>query len=153
MALAFVFKTGLTAQGLRFVLAGGAVFLVHLSATTVFAVVVGLPFQVALLAGYGVAIVVHFSMQRLFVWTHREGFALSLQRQLGWYLLVSAAQYGVTALSTLLLPPVLGISAEAVFLIVVPAQAVVNFILYRNGIFHPPSPHADAGELCVAGEK
>lgn len=147
------FSTELAAQGLRFVLVGGTVLLVNLSVTTVLAVVVGLPFQAAILIGYGVSITVHFALQRLFVWAHREGFALSLRSQLGRYLLVVGTQYGVTAISTLLLPGLLGLSAEAVFLIVSSLQASINFLLYRNSIFHPRSTHADAAHLCVAGEK
>jgi putative flippase GtrA len=149
----FVFATGLPAQGVRFALVGATVWLVNLSVTTVLAVVVGLPFQVALLAGDGVSVAVHFTLQRLFVWAHQEGFALSLRRQLRRYLFVVAAQYGVTAASTLLLPPVLGISTEVVFLIVIPLQTTINFLLYRNSIFHPRSTHADAAHLRVPGEK
>ena len=142
-----VFGMGLGAQGLRFVLAGAIVWLVNLSVTTVLAVVVGLPFQVALLTGYVVSVAVHFALQRLFVWAHRDGFALSVRRQLGRYLLLVAIQYGVTAASTLLLPSVLGLSSEAIFLIVVPLQASINFLLFRNSIFHPHSTHTDAAHL------
>jgi putative flippase GtrA len=142
-----VFGTGLGAQGLRFALAGTTVWLVNLSVTTVLAVVLGLPFQMALFTGYVVSVAVHFALQRLFVWAHREGFALSMRRQLGRYLLVAATQYGVTAVSTLLLPPLLGLSSEAVFLIVVSLQASINFLLFRNRIFHPRSTHTDAAHL------
>jgi putative flippase GtrA len=149
----FVFKTGLVGQGSRFALAGLIVALFNLSTTTVLAVVVGLPFQAALLIAYLMTLAVHFTLQRLFVWAHRERFALSLHRQLGWYLFAAAVQYGVNAVSTLLLPPVLGLSPEAVYLIVAPLQLSINFLLYRNGIFHPRSAHGDGAHLCVAGEK
>jgi putative flippase GtrA len=142
-----VLGTALAAQGLRFALAGIAVWLVNLSVTTSLALFVGLPFQMALLTGYVVSVAVHFALQRLFVWAHREGFALPMRRQLGRYLLLVVIQYGVTAASTLLLPSVLGLSSEAIFLIVVPLQASINFLLFRNSIFHARSAHTHAAHL------
>src|ERR1039458_4815150 len=97
-------ESGLLGQGVRFALSGGAVTLVYLGTTTVLADVAGLPFQAALAIGFSVAIAVHFTLQRLFVWTHHEEFALPLHQQAGRYLAVAAVQYGVTAASTALLP-------------------------------------------------
>jgi putative flippase GtrA/molybdopterin-guanine dinucleotide biosynthesis protein A len=134
-------QTELFARGLRFALTGITASVVYIATTTLLAVVVGLPFQVALVLSYGLTLAVHFTMQRYFVWAHqREQFALSLHRQLGWYLLVAGGQYGGTAVSALLLPPVLGLSPETVYLLVAPMLASINFLLYRNGIFHPRAP-------------
>jgi putative flippase GtrA len=124
------------AQGLRFALAGGLVTLVYLATTTLLATVAGLPFQVALAIGFCVAIALHFTLQRLFVWSHHEEFALPLGHQLGRYILAAAAQYGVTALATGLLPGALGVSTIVVYL---PTAAIVlgaNFLVFRHGIFH-----------------
>ena len=66
---------------MRFALSGGTVALVYLATTTVLASVVGLPFQAALAIGFCVGLVVHFTLQRLFVWTHHEEFALPLGHQ------------------------------------------------------------------------
>lgn len=148
-------RAGLVGQGLRFALAGVVVSLVYVSVTTVLAVVVGVPFQVALLSGYGVGLAVHFALQRFFVWAHAEKgeYALSLHRQLGWYLLVSATQYGATAASTSLLPSELGLSPEAVFLMTGPVVTSINFLLYRNGIFKPRPTAIDAPRLYALEEK
>lgn len=133
------FRAEIAGRGVRFALSGVAVSIVYLSTTTLLAAVAGLPFQAALVIAYGVTIVVHFALQRFFVWAHREQFALPLHRQLGRYLLVAGGVYGATAASALLLPPVLGLSAEAVYLIVTPILTAINFMLYRNGVFHARS--------------
>jgi putative flippase GtrA len=51
-------------------------------------------------------------------------------------LVVAAAQYGLTAASTLLLPHAIGISTEIVYLVTVAAIITVNFVVFRHGIFH-----------------
>jgi putative flippase GtrA len=129
-------ESGLLGQGVRFALSGGAVALVYLSTTTVLAEVVAIPFQAALAIGFCVGLSVHFTLQRLFVWTHREDFALPLRHQLSRYLLAAAVQYGVTAASTTLLPGALGISTELVYLATVAVVLSVNFLVFRHIIFH-----------------
>jgi putative flippase GtrA len=126
--------SGLVGQGVRFALTGTFVALVYLLTTTCLALVV--PFQIALAGGFCLAICVHFSLQRLFVWGHRDGFALPLHHQAGRYLLVAGTQYGITAASTALLPRVLGLSTEVVYLLTVLIVTSSNFIVFRNGVFH-----------------
>jgi putative flippase GtrA len=133
-------------QGLRFALAGGTVALVYLTVTTVLAEVVGLPFQAALAIGFCVALVVHFTLQRVFVWTHHEEFALPFHHQVGRYLMVAAAQYGVTAASTALLPSALGVSTEAVYLVTVALIVCTNFLVFRHGIFHAKPAIPERGQ-------
>jgi putative flippase GtrA len=138
-----LWREELVKRGLRFLLTGVLVGLIYLAVTSLLAVVIGLPFQLALVLGSLVAVSVHFTLQRVFVWVHPDGFALALHRQLGWYLPMAGAQYAANALSTLLLPRLLGIPAEAVFLIVAPLIALGNFLLYRDRIFHPHSAQRD----------
>jgi putative flippase GtrA len=132
-------RSGLLLQGARFALAGGIVSLVYLATTTLLADVAGLPFQAALAIGFSLAIAVHFTLQRVFVWTHHEEFALPLRHQVGRYLAVAALQYGVTAASTGLLPSALGVSTELVYLVTVAVVLSVNFLVFRHGIFHGKS--------------
>lgn len=129
-------NSGLMGQGVRFVLAGGTVALLYLSTTIVLADVVGLPFQIALAIGYCAGLVLHFTLQRIFVWTHQEEFALPLSHQAGRYLATAAVQYGVTAASTSLLPSALGMSTEVVYLATVMLVVGTNFLVFRHGIFH-----------------
>jgi len=128
--------SGLLGQGVRFALSGGTVALVYLGTTTVLAEVAGMPFQAALAIGFSLGLVVHFTLQRLFVWTHHEEFALPLSHQIGRYLLAAAVQYGVTAASTGLLPSALGVPAEIVYLATVAVVLSSNFLVFRHGIFH-----------------
>ncbi|HEY3960341.1 MAG TPA: sugar phosphate nucleotidyltransferase [Solirubrobacteraceae bacterium] len=141
-------SSDLRGQGARYALAGSCVATVYLLATTILAVGVGLPFQIALLGGYGVALCLHFTLQRLFVWTHIAGFALPFRRQIGRYLLTSGTQYGLTAASTSLLPAVLRLTPEVVYLGTVPILTAANFIVFRHGVFHPkvaePEPEPDS---------
>jgi putative flippase GtrA len=140
---------GILRQGFRFALAGSSVMLVYLTTTTVLAEVFDWPFQAALVIGFSVGLLVHFTLQRIFVWTHHEEFALPLHHQVGRYLTVAAAQYGVTAASTALLPSALSVSTEAIYLATVAVVTSTNFLVLRNGIFHPkpaatdPAPPSD----------
>jgi putative flippase GtrA len=142
-------SSGLLGQTVRFALAGGTVALVYLTTTIVLADVFGVPFQVALAVGFCVGLIVHFTLQRVFVWTHYEEFALPLHQQAGRYLLVAGVQYGVTAASTSLLPTALGVSTESVYLVTVAVVISVNFLVFRQRIFHPrptvtdPAPPSD----------
>ena len=131
--------SGLIGQGVRFGVTGGIVALVYLTTTTVLADVFGLPFQVALAIGFCVGILVHFTLQRTFVWVHNEDFALPLRHQAGRYLVVAAIQYGLTAASTSLLPPILGVSTEIIYLATVAVIVSLNFLVFRHGIFHASS--------------
>jgi putative flippase GtrA len=145
-------ESGLIGQGIRFALAGGTVALVYLVVTTVLAEVVGLPFQAALAIGFGVAIVVHFTLQRFFVWIHHEEFALPLRHQVGRYLLVAGAQYGITVVSTSFLPALLGVSTEVVYLATVGLLLGVNFLVYRYGIFHAKGEFDDSAASSLTDE-
>lgn len=143
-------ESGLLGQGTRFAVAGGSVALVYLSTTTLLADVVGLPFQLALAIGFCVSIIVHFTLQRFFVWNHHEEFALPLHHQVGRYLAAAAVQYGVTAASTSLLPAILGVSTEIIYLATVAVVLSANFLVFRHGIFHArdaatdPAPASEA---------
>jgi putative flippase GtrA len=138
--------SGLLGQGVRFGLAGATVALVYLTTTIVLAEVFGVPFQVALAIGFSVGLVVHFTLQRVFVWTHHEAFALPLHHQAGRYLIVAGVQYGVTAASTSLLPAALGVSTEIVYLATVAVVLSVNFLVFRQRIFHAKPAAGPDGE-------
>jgi putative flippase GtrA len=127
---------GILGQGVRFALAGGLVALVYTLTTILLADVAGLAFQLALLIGTCVGLAMHFTLQRVFVWVHHEEFALPLRHQVGRYLLVAVLQYGLTAASTSILPGVLGLPTEVVYLGTVAVLVSVNFVVFRSRIFH-----------------
>ena len=123
-------------RGARFALSGCIVTGVYLATTTLLASVIGLPFQIALAIGFCSGLVVHFTLQRVFVWVHSDGFALPFRHQIGRYLLAAGSQYGLTVLSTSLLPPLLGISTEIVYLVTVALATSLSFLVFRRLIFH-----------------
>jgi putative flippase GtrA len=129
-------ESGLRGQGVRFILAGGAVAVLYLALTTTLAKGFDLPFQIALAVGYSVSLATHFTLQRFFVWIHRSRFALLWHRQARRYLLLAAVQYGVTALATSQLPAILGVSALPVFLVTAAVVTILNFLIFRTRVFH-----------------
>jgi len=124
-------------QGVRYAITGGAVSAVYLLTTLSLANFGGLPFQVALLIGFIVAVTTHFVAQRLFVWRHDEAFALPLRQQAVRYLPISLAQYGLTAVSTSVLPHVLGLPTDLVYLATAPCLTLLTFVMMRTHVFHP----------------
>jgi putative flippase GtrA len=144
--------SGFLGQGTRFVCAGATVALLYVAITTLLSSVVGVPFQVALAIGFSVALMLHFTAQRVFVWTHHEEYALPLPHQAARYLPVAAAQFGLTAASTALLPSVLGIPVETVYLATVALLAGASFLMFRYVIFHAHPTVEDPKRVPVVKE-
>jgi putative flippase GtrA len=143
-------SSGLLGQGVRFLFAGGIVVVVYVTTTTVLADVVGLHFQVALAIGFAVAMLVQFNLYRVFVWVHHEEFALPVHHQVGRYLAAAAVNYGLTAACTAVLPGVLGVPTEAVYLVMVAALPVMNFVVLRYVVFHAKTPAGDHAPAPIA---
>ena len=129
-------RSGLPGQVIRFGLAGGSVAVLYITVTTVLSQVVGLPFELALAIGFTCGLLLHFTLQRVFVWMHHEDFALPLRGQVGRYLTMAATQYGVTAASTGLLPGALSVPTEIVYLVTMAAVTTTGFLVMRLLIFH-----------------
>lgn len=154
-------ELGLFGEIVRFGLAGGLVTIVYLTTTTLLYQVAGLPFELALAIGFASALVLHFTLQRLFVWVHEDGFTLPLRRQVRRYLLMAGAQYAVTAVSTAVLPGMLGVSPEIVYLVTMAIVTTTGFLVMRFIIFHGnPATSAPArgdhvsrtgGEVSIGG--
>jgi len=129
-------ELGLLGQGLRFAIAGGIVWCVYVVATLGFSHIAGLPFQAALALGFAVAVSTHFALQRMFVWSHHEEFALPVERQVGRYLIVAGVQYGLTALVTSTVPDALGVPTDVVYLATAACITAGNFVILRTRVFH-----------------
>lgn len=128
---------GLPGQGLRFAIAGGTVALVYLATTLLLAEGLGAPFQVALAVGFTFGLILHFTLQRIFVWTHREEFALGLRQQVVRYLCLAGLQYGATAAVTAVLPDALGLPVAPIYFAAVVIVTLLNFVIFRGRVFHP----------------
>jgi putative flippase GtrA len=110
----------------------------YLGLTSLLAVI-GVPFQVALAVGFLAAVALHFTLQRVFVWTPREEYALSWRRQLRRYLPLIAIQYVITAGATAILPAVTGLPVLVVYIGITLAFSLFNFLFFRARIFHAAS--------------
>jgi putative flippase GtrA len=128
--------SGLLGQVARFAVNGCTTAFVYLLATSLIALVLGLPFEVALAMGFSLAIIVNFALHRRFVWLHDDEFALSFPRQVARYMSVVSAQYVLTAISIALLPKILGLPTEVVYLATAMILTPANFVLFRSGVFH-----------------
>lgn len=128
-------ESGVLGQGVRYAIAGAGVMVVYI-ATTLGLAAAGVPFQVALVVGFGVAVTTHFVAQRRFVWRHGPPFALAARRQAGLYLAITAVQYGLTALSTSILPGALGVATNVVYLATAACITVATFVVLRTRVFH-----------------
>ena len=131
---------GLAGQGARFLIAAAIVGSTYAVLTVLLSDVLLIPFQVALAASFVVSIVLHFTLQRAFVWRHSEEFALAMSHQALRYLPMCALQYGLTALSTSQLPTALHLPVETVYLPTVLIVAGFNFVIFRSRVFHPARP-------------
>ena len=132
----FSSDSGTIGQGVRYAMSGGVVALVYLTMTTVLAEVASVPFQLALILGFATSTLVHFTLQRTFVWMHRSRFALDARSQAMRYLPIIAIQYPLMAASTSLLPGALDVSPTYVLFATAAAIAMTNFLLFRGRVFH-----------------
>ncbi|ADB53868.1 GtrA family protein [Conexibacter woesei] len=123
----------------RYLIAGGTVACVYIGGTVVLSDLVGLPIQLAILLAYIAAIVLHFTLQRTFVFGGRDEFALSLSAQVRSYVVIGAVQYAVAAGSTALLPDLLNVTDTVAYLLCVPVASLVAFVLLRRRVFHAPA--------------
>jgi putative flippase GtrA len=129
-------ESGRLGQGVRFAIAGGVVTVVYVATTTLLAQVFGVAFQAALFIGYALGLCVHFTLQRVFVWVHHEEFVLSVHQQAGRYLLLAGLQYATTAAAVAVLPSLLGLSSQVVYLGAVVVVTAANFLIFGSRVFH-----------------
>lgn len=130
-----VSNDSLGGRAARFVIAGGAMAIFYLGLTSLLAVI-GMPFQAALIVSFLAAVVLHFTLQRLFVWSRHGKFALPMRQQLQRYLPLVAVQYVTTAVATAILPKWVGLPVLAVYIGFTLAYSLVNFLFFRARVFH-----------------
>ena len=129
-------ELGIFGQGMRYAIAGGTVALVSLTTTLVLAEGFGLAFELAFVIGYTIALITHFSLQRFFVWSYHEDFALPLRHQLARYLPIALTNYALVAGSIAILPRALGTSKLVVYLCALLLLTGATFLIFRAGVFH-----------------
>jgi putative flippase GtrA len=120
----------------RFVASGGAVAALYM-ATTATLLAIGTRAQLALVIGYALGLVLHFTLNRHFVFMPSRGFAHRVSAQGVRYLAVAAGGYAVTAAALATLPGRLSTPSVVVFVVVTVAITVVNFVILRSWVFRP----------------
>ena len=129
-------ELGLLGQGIRYAIAGATVAFVSITGTLVIAEGVGLAYEAAFGIAYSAAVVTHFTLQRYFVWSHHEEFALPLRYQLVRYLPIALLNYGVVAIALLVLPHALHAPSGVIYLASTLSMTSISFLLFRTRVFH-----------------
>jgi putative flippase GtrA len=122
-------------QFVRFGLSGAMVAAAHVVLTTVLLVATGLPDQAALAIAYAAAVLLHFTLNRQFVFPAISGYRHGLPTQTMRYGLLVVTTYGATALSVAVLPGAIGAPSVAVYVVTAIVLALLNFAVLRRWVF------------------
>ena len=132
----------LDAQPLRFVVASATTTLSYFGVTLLLAGPGGVSIHAAIPIGYVLSLLVHFSLQRYFVFRSHEGFALATHHQIGRYLAAAGIQYGITALVTATVPEAIGVDERIVYVVTALSLALCTFLGLKLLVFHAPARSA-----------
>jgi putative flippase GtrA len=102
----------------------------------------GVPIQIALALAFLVAIAMHFTLNRQWVFRHESGYALRFSSQGLRYLAAAALSYACTAIGVAVLPDALGIPQLAAFFLMTGIMACITFAILHLWVFHT---HATGG--------
>ena len=119
-------------------IAGAIVGLTYIGLTLALSGPAAWPIQLAIPVAYALSVALHFTLQRLFVFRDREAFMLATHEQIWRYLGLGLVQYVVTAAATALLPGVLGIPEQVVYVATVGVVSACAFVFLRTSVFHAP---------------
>lgn len=123
-------------QFARYAIAGAIVGLTYVGLTLLLSGPAGVPILVAIPPSYATAVALHYVLQRVFVFGHVSRFVLSAREQIGRYVVIGLAQYAATSASTGLLPDVLDLDEQVVYVGTVAVLSAVTFLLLRTRVFH-----------------
>lgn len=118
----------------RFVLSGSAVAACQFT-TMPLLVAAGVSNQLAVAGAYFSALVLHFTLNREFVFANSSGYALHLTVQGVRYVSVAFTSFAVTSAAVALLPGPLDVSPLAVFYGVSLVAAAVSFLVLSRWVF------------------
>ncbi len=132
----------LTGPGIRYGIAGIVVASVYLGVPVALNGGAGVPIEAAIPIAYVLAISLHFTLQRTFVWRHITEFALTTRGQLKRYGVMATVQYPTTAIATAVLPGLLHLPQRDTYVIVTLSMALVSFTFLRTLVFHGHDPRS-----------
>lgn len=98
------------------------------------------PLQAMIPVAFVLAATLQFTLQRIFVFRHVDGFALSAREQALRFVIVGAVQYPITALGTFLLPKLFGVPDRIAFIMLSLAFSLFFFLFIRRRVFHASEP-------------
>jgi len=127
-------RSDVTVRFVRFAASGVVVTGVYALAMVALVEMVELPGQIALAGAYGVALAVHFIVNRWWVFS-RGGYALGLSAHGTRYVCLAVTVYAVSALSLATLPDLLGISVLAAWTLTTGTIGLCNFVVLGRFVF------------------
>ncbi len=130
----------------RWAISGTTVAISYVGATALLSGPLGVDIQVAIPIAYVSAAVLHFTLQRYFVFHDAGAFALAIHHQIGRYVAIGLTQYGLTAVTTAALPALFGIPDLVAYLLATVAFSVTAFFVLRGGVFQPAPVESPAGD-------
>lgn len=136
----------ITASGVRYAIAGTIVAGVYVGIPIALNGGAGVPLEAVIPIAYLTAVILHFNLQRRFVFRHVDEFALSRRDQILRYVMAGVIQYPTTAIATALLPELFGISPRATFVVVTLTVSLIFFLVLRRHIFHPSAESVEEPE-------
>lgn len=126
----------------RFAMVGVSVAAVQFGLVTAL-VFLGVPIQPAVAMTYVVVLVMHFTLNRQWVFASESGYAFHISGQGVRYLMVAGTSYAGTALGTLVLSSLLDIPDLAAFFLASALMAAFSFLALRLWIFRARPAHGD----------
>ncbi len=122
----------LAGPGVRFVISGTVIALVYLGVPYFLNAGAGVPIEAAIPIAYFLAIVLHFTLQRTFVFRHVTEFALTARGQIKRYCMAASVQYPTTAIATAVLPGLLRLPQRDTYVIVTLTMSLIEKPAFSN---------------------
>jgi putative flippase GtrA len=126
----------INAEMLRYVVGGSFTTVWYVGLTLTLSGPLDVPIQLAIPVCYATALMLHFLLQRRFVFRREAGFALARGRQLRRYLSTALIQYSLAALCTATLPTLLHARERLVYAVTALTLAAFTFLILRAHVFH-----------------
>jgi putative flippase GtrA len=137
----------------RFAFTGTVVAALYFAVLTGLVVLADVPAQVALIVAFVTAVVVHFTLNRQFVFGSETTYALHLTAQGVRYLGVALASYLINAVALATLPGLTGLPELAVVAVTTAAVTVFTFVVLRGWVFRASAEPTDLAARLSSGSR
>ena len=137
----------------RFAVTGAVVAALYFGLLTGLVIFADVPPQVALIVAFVSAVVVHFTMNRQFVFRGGTTYALHVTHQGIRYLGVVLGSYVVNALALAIVPDLTGLHELVVVALTTGAVTTFTFLTLRDWVFRASSDPADLAARLTSGSR